>query len=144
MYYENFFDQMIPIGCSMIPFNSKKHLYPRRKMALSLNERTFRQDVLESSIPVLVDFSAPWCGLCRIIQPLLREFQADWNGQVKLVRVNADENLKLATTYRIKSLPTLLLIEQGQVIQRLDHFQGRDEVRMALKTLMVNSFPKSA
>ncbi|HEY9729098.1 MAG TPA: thioredoxin domain-containing protein [Chroococcales cyanobacterium] len=113
-------------------------------MALSLNERTFRQDVLESSIPVLVDFSAPWCGLCRIIQPLLREFQADWNGQVKLVRVNADENLKLATTYRIKSLPTLLLIEQGQVIQRLDHFQGRDEVRMALKTLMVNSFPKSA
>lgn len=128
----------------MIPFNSKKHLYPRRKMALSLNERTFRQEVLESSIPVLVDFSAPWCGLCRIIQPLLREFQADWNGQVKLVRVNADENLKLATTYRIKSLPTLLLIEQGQVIQRLDHFQGRDEVRMALKTLMVNSLPKSA
>ena len=113
-------------------------------MALSLNERTFRQDVLESSIPVLVDFSAPWCGLCRIIQPLLREFQADWNGQVKLVRVNADENIKLATTYRIKSLPTLLLIEQGQVIQRLDHFQGRDEVRMALKTLMVNSLPKSA
>jgi thioredoxin 1 len=128
----------------MIPFNSKKHLYPRRKMALSLNERTFRQEVLESSIPVLVDFSAPWCGLCRIIQPLLREFQADWNGQVKLVRVNADENLKLATTYRIKSLPTLLLIEQGQVIQRLDHFQGRDEVRMALKTLMVTSLPKSA
>lgn len=128
----------------MIPFNSKKHLYPRRKMALSLNERTFRQEVLESSIPVLVDFSAPWCGLCRIIQPLLREFQADWNGQVKLVRVNADENLKLATIYRIKSLPTLLLIEQGQVIQRLDHFQGRDEVRMALKTLMVSSLPKSA
>lgn len=113
-------------------------------MALSLNERTFRQEVLESSIPVLVDFSAPWCGLCRIIQPLLREFQADWNGQVKLVRVNADENLKLANTYRIKSLPTLLLIEQGQVIQRLDHFQGRDEVRMALKTLMVTSLPKSA
>ena len=130
----------------MIPFNSKKPLYPlsSKKMALSLNERTFRQEVLESSIPVLVDFSAPWCGLCRIIQPLLREFQADWNGQVKLVRVNADENLKLATTYRIKSLPTLLLIEQGQVIQRLDHFQGRDEVRMALKTLMVNSLPKSA
>ena len=113
-------------------------------MALSLNERTFRQEVLESSIPVLVDFSAPWCGLCRIIQPLLREFQADWNGQVKLVRVNADENLKLATTYRIKSLPTLILIEQGQVIQRLDHFQGRDEVRMALKTLMIDALPKSA
>jgi thioredoxin 1 len=111
---------------------------------LSLNERTFRQEVLNSSMPVLVDFGAPWCGLCRVIAPLLREFQAEWNGQVKLVRVNADENLKLATTYRIKSLPTLLLFENGQVIQRLDHFQNRDEVRMALKTLMINSLPQSA
>ncbi|MBD0343839.1 MAG: thioredoxin fold domain-containing protein [Coleofasciculus sp. Co-bin14] len=113
-------------------------------MVLSLNERTFKQDVLESALPVLVDFGAPWCGLCRAIQPLLREFQADWNGQVKLVKVNADDNLKLATTYRIKSLPTLILFEDGQVIQRLDYFQGRDEVRMALKRLMVTSLPKSA
>jgi len=113
-------------------------------MVLSLNERTFRQEVLESSLPVLVDFSAPWCGLCRVIQPLLREFQSEWNGQVKLVRINADDNLKLATTYRIKSLPTLLLFEGGQVIQRLDNFQGREDVRMALKKLMVTSLPKSA
>lgn len=110
----------------------------------SVNERTFRQEVLESSLPVLVDFSAPWCGLCRVIQPLLREFQSEWSGQVKLVRVNADDNLRLATTYRIKSLPTLLLVEGGQVIQRLDHFHGRDEVRMALKNLMITSLPKSA
>ncbi len=111
---------------------------------LSLSEPTFKQDVLESSIPVLVDFSAPWCGLCRVIQPLLREFQSDWNGQVKIVRVNADDNLKLATTYRIKSLPTLLFFEDGQLIQRLDNFQGREDVRRALKKLMVNSLPKSA
>lgn len=113
-------------------------------MLLSLNERNFRQEVLESSLPVLVDFSAPWCGLCRVIQPLLREFEASWDGQVKLVRVNADDNLKLATTYRIKSLPTLLLFEGGQVIQRLDHFNSRDEVRVALRSLMLSSLPKSA
>ena len=113
-------------------------------MILSLNEPNFRQEVLESSLPVLVDFSAPWCGLCRVIQPMLREFQTDWSGQVKLVRVNADENLKLANTYRIKSLPTLLLFEGGQVIQRLDHFQGREDVRMALKKLMINTLPQSA
>ena len=113
-------------------------------MVLSLNERTFRQEVLESAMPVLVDFSAPWCGLCRVIQPMLREFQSEWSGQVKLVRVNADENLKLATTYRLKSLPTLLLFDGGQVVQRLDSFHGRDEVRMALKKLMVNSLPHSA
>lgn len=113
-------------------------------MLVSLNERNFRQEVLESSLPVLVDFSAPWCGLCRVIQPLLREFEASWDGQVKLVRVNADDNLKLATTYRIKSLPTLLLFEGGQVIQRLDHFNSRDEVRVALRNLMLSSLPKSA
>lgn len=113
-------------------------------MVLSLNERTFRQEVLESSLPVLVDFSAPWCGLCRVIQPLVREFQAEWNGQVKIVKINADDNLKLATTYRIKSLPTLLLFDRGQVIQRLDNFHGREDVRMALKTLMVTSLPQSA
>ena len=113
-------------------------------MALSINERTFKQEVLDSSIPVLVDFGAPWCGLCRVIQPMLREFQANWDGQVKLVRINADDNLKLATTYRIKSLPTLLLFEDGQVIQRLDHFSGREDVRMALKTIMLSALPKSA
>jgi thioredoxin 1 len=113
-------------------------------MVLSVNERTFRQEVLESSTPVLVDFWAPWCGLCRIIHPILREFQSDWSEQVKLVRVNADENLRLATTYRIKSLPTLLFIENGQVIQRLDGFQGREDLQIALKKLMLSSLPKSA
>lgn len=113
-------------------------------MAFSINERTFKQEVLESSIPVLVDFGAPWCGLCRVIQPILREFQSNWNGQVKLVRVNADDNLKLANAYRIKSLPTLLLFEDGQVIQRFDHFNGREDVRMVLKKLMINSLLKSA
>ncbi len=113
-------------------------------MTLSINERTFRQEVLESSLPVLVDFGAPWCGLCRVIQPMLREFESNWSGQVKVVRVNADDNLKLATTYRIKSLPTLLLFERGQVIQRLDSFHGREDLRMALSTLMINSLPKSA
>lgn len=113
-------------------------------MVLSVNVRTFKQEVLESSTPVLVDFGAPWCGLCRIIQPLLREFQTEWGDQVKLVRVNADENLKLANAYKIRSLPTLLLVEDGQVVLRLEGFHGREDLRMALKKLQVTSLPKSA
>jgi len=113
-------------------------------MVLSLNERTFRQEVLESPTPALVDFWAPWCGLCRLIHPLVQEFQSDWAEPVKLVRVNADENLKLANTYRIKSLPTILLFENGQVVHRLEGFNGREDLRRALKAIMMHSLPKSA
>jgi len=111
---------------------------------LSVNERTFSQEVLDSSTPVLVDFWAPWCGLCRIIHPIIQEFQSDWGDPIKLIRVNADENLKLANTYRLKSLPTLLLFERGQLIHRLEGFHGRDDLRIALKKVIVNSLPKSA
>jgi len=113
-------------------------------MILSVNERTFRQEVLKSSQPVLVDFWAPWCGLCQIIQPIVREFQLEWSNQIKVARINADNNFQLANTYKLKSLPTLLLFEDGQLIYRLDNFQGRDELRMALQKLMLNSLPNSA
>ncbi len=111
---------------------------------LSVNERTFKQDVLESSTSVLVEFWAPWCGLCRVIQPILKEFQAEWGEEIKVVRVNADENLKLANAYKLKSLPTLLLFENGQLVHRLESFHSRDDLRRELAKLMVNSLPQSA
>lgn len=101
-------------------------------MVLSVSERTFTQEVLESPIPVLVNFEAPWCGLCRIIHPLLLQFHSQCSEQIKLVGVNADDNFKLSTTYRLKSLPTLLLIENGIVKERLEGFRGRDDLRIAL------------
>jgi thioredoxin 1 len=104
-------------------------------MVLSVSERTFTQEVLESPIPVLVNFEAPWCGLCRIIHPLLVQFQAQCGEQIKLVDVNADQNFKLSTTYRLKSLPTLLLIENGKIQHRLESFRGRDDLRLALEEI---------
>jgi thioredoxin 1 len=107
-------------------------------MVLSVSERTFSQEVLESPIPVLVNFEAPWCGLCRIIHPMLLQFQAQFGGEIKLVNVNADNNFKLSTTYKLKSLPTLLLIENGIVRQRLDSFSGREDLRLALEEIKVS------
>ncbi|GAB1537847.1 hypothetical protein NUACC21_05020 [Scytonema sp. NUACC21] len=106
-------------------------------MVLSVSERIFTQEVLESPIPVLVNFEAPWCGLCRIIQPLLLQFKAQCGDKIKLVGVNADDNFKLATTYKLKSLPTLLLIENGIVRQRLEGFRGREDLRLALEEIKV-------
>ena len=104
-------------------------------MVLSVNERTFTQEVLESPVPVLVNFEAPWCGLCRIIHPLLSQFQTQCGDELKLVGVNADQNFKLSNTYRLKSLPTLLLIEKGIVKQRLEGFPGKEDLRQALEAI---------
>ncbi|SKB15782.1 Thioredoxin [Planktothrix sp. PCC 11201] len=111
-------------------------------MLLSVNEQMFTQEVLESSSPVLVHFWAPWCGLCKLIMPQLRQFQEDWRGTIKLVGVNADQSLKLASTYRLQTLPTLIIFDRGQVLYRLEHFQGREDLRRRLDSFMVN-YPSS-
>jgi len=104
-------------------------------MVLSVNERTFTKEVLESQVPVLVNFEAPWCGLRRIIKPLLLQFKSQCGEEIKLVGVNADENFKLSTTYRLKTLPTLLLIEKGILRKRLEGFSGREDLFAALNEI---------
>lgn len=107
-------------------------------MVLSVSERTFTQEVSESPIPVLVNFWAPWCGLCLNIQPILLQFESNCNKQIKLVGVNADENFLLANSYRLKTLPTLILFEKGQPRERFDSFCGRDELRLKLENIRLN------
>ncbi len=111
---------------------------------LSVNEHNFSKLVLESSQPVLVDFWAPWCGLCRLIQPTLSKFQSEWGDGWKIVHVNADDNLRLASTYRIRNLPTLILFEDGIPVQRIEGFQGRDDLQRTLNALMVTRLVRSA
>jgi thioredoxin 1 len=101
-------------------------------MLVSISEQSFTQDVLGASTPVLVHFWAPWCGLCRAIEPTLVRFQSKWGDRVKLVDINADCSLKLASTYRLTSLPTLLWFEGARVVYRLEGFKGRDDLRHQL------------
>jgi len=106
-------------------------------MVLSVSERTFAQEVFQASTPVLVHFWAPWCGLCRAIEPTLTTFESQWAGKVKLLGVNADRSFKLANTYRLTSLPTLILFEGDKVRFRFEHFQGREELRRTLDSWML-------
>ncbi|MBE9095971.1 co-chaperone YbbN [Tychonema sp. LEGE 07203] len=106
-------------------------------MVLSVSERTFAQEVFQASTPVLVHFWAPWCGLCRAIDPTLASFEAQWAGKVKLLGVNADQSLKLANTYRLTSLPTLIWFEGDRARFRFEHYQGREELRQTLDAWML-------
>ncbi|MGC9525822.1 MAG: thioredoxin family protein [Limnospira sp.] len=107
-------------------------------MLLPVSEQQFSKEVLEASGPVLVHFWAPWCGLCKLIVPQLRQFRSQWKGQVKLVGINADQSLKLASTYRLQTLPTLILFHDGQVLNRLEQFHGREDLIRSLNSFMLN------
>ncbi len=113
-------------------------------MVLSVSERTFAQEVFEAPTPVLVHFSAPWCGLCRAIEPTLTAFESDWAGKVKLLGVNADLSFKLANTYRLTSLPTLILFEGDKVQFRFEQYQGREELQRTLESWMLSTSGLSA
>jgi thioredoxin 1 len=105
-------------------------------MLLLVNERTFKQEVLEASTPTIVHFWAPWCSLCTMIEPVLTSCQARWGEQVKLVGINADQSLPLASAYRLTTLPTIILFEGGEVRYRAEGCHHRDELYSTLQCLI--------
>jgi thioredoxin len=84
----------------------------------TFSEATFSRDVLKSAHPVLVDFWAPWCGPCRVLTPTIDELAVEFDGQATVGKMNVDDNPQLAAQYGIRSIPTVLLFKEGQLVDQ--------------------------
>ncbi len=98
-----------------------------------LTNETFSQEVLQSQVPVLVDFWAPWCGPCRLQGPIIEELAKEVDqAKFKIAKLNVDENQPLAGQYNVMSIPSLLVFKNGQVVKQLVGVQNKETLKAAL------------
>lgn len=84
-----------------------------------VTDTNFQSEVLESEVPILVDFWAPWCGPCRVVHPILEEISAERDGELKIVSLNVDDNQQTAARYEVLSIPTMILFKDGAEAKRV-------------------------
>lgn len=109
----------------------------KRNMAganmLTLTDSTFDREVLNSDVPVLVDFWAEWCGPCRMMEPTIEAIAADYAGKIKVGKLNVDDNGATAMRFNIRGIPTLLLFKDGRIVDQRVGAVGKAEVQKMLE-----------
>lgn len=103
---------------------------------IDVNLDNFEVEVLKSDVPVLVDLWAPWCAPCKAIGTTVSEIDEEYNGKLKVVKLNIDQSPKLATKYNIMSIPTLLIFKDGQVDGQIIGLVGKDKIESKFKHLI--------
>src|SRR5271165_2137481 len=99
---------------------------------ITLTKDNFEQKVIKSTTPVLVDFWAEWCGPCKMIAPVLDELAGEFEGKVKIGKVNVDEHQGLAAQFRVTAIPTLLVIKNGQVAEQMVGAKSKRDLKASL------------
>lgn len=102
-------------------------------MEIELYKETFEQEVLQSDIPVLVDFWATWCGPCKMIAPIVKKIADEYDGKFLVGKVNVDEEPDLTMQYNVSSIPTLMVFKNGQLVNKAVGYREKDEILKMLK-----------
>jgi thioredoxin 1 len=95
-----------------------------------VTEADFKNEVLNADQPVLVDFTAVWCQPCRMVDPIVKQLAQEWDGRVKVVKLDADQNPNIMMQYGVLGIPTLMLFKDGQVKERVTGYQPKDKLVM--------------
>ena len=104
-------------------------------MEYRFNEGNFADEVIKSDVPVMIDFYAEWCGPCRMMSPIVEEFAKDYEGKVKIGKINVDEESDLAMRFGVQSIPSFIFIKDGKVIDRITGALPRQMLRNYLDEL---------
>ena len=94
----------------------------------NVTQDSFQSEVLDSSEPVLVDFSAAWCGPCKMLDPIIEQLAGEWKNKVKVVKIDADQNPDILMQYSVLGIPTLLLFKNGELKDRVTGYQPKDKL----------------
>jgi thioredoxin 1 len=95
---------------------------------INVTEDTFQAEVLDASEPVLVDFSAVWCGPCKMLDPIVKQLAGEWGGRVKVVKIDADQNPNILIQYSVLGIPTLLFFKEGEIKERITGYLPKDKL----------------
>jgi thioredoxin 1 len=93
-----------------------------------VTDDTFEAEVIQSDTPAIVDFWAPWCAPCHMIAPILREIAADYDGQLKVAKLDVDQNPQVATQFGVMSIPTMILFKDGEAVERLIGYMPKERL----------------
>ena len=97
-----------------------------------VSDNEWDAEVLSSDTPVLVDFWAPWCGPCKMVAPIVDELAEEYDGKVKFVKLNTDDNIETASKYGIRSIPTLMVFKGGEAVEQVVGFRPKSELKKSL------------
>ena len=104
---------------------------------MQVTDSTFEAEVLKSDIPVLVDFWAEWCGPCRMVAPVVEEVAKQYEGKVKVAKVDVDQNQRIATQFQIRSIPSLYIFKNGKVAGQIVGAVPKQQITSALDKILV-------